>query len=106
MTSAAIYHLLMFTKFLRVKFQIFDMNNNLTCITCQVRFNDAELHRVHFKGVYSYLLDLLSTFTAEQKHQPLFKTWYMPGTQQQTKAHERTFIEECSMQGEFQLFIT
>jgi len=24
--------------------------NNLTCITCQVRFNDADLHRVHFKG--------------------------------------------------------
>lgn len=24
--------------------------SGLTCITCQVRFNDADLHRVHFKG--------------------------------------------------------
>jgi len=24
--------------------------SGLTCITCQVRFSDAELHRVHFKG--------------------------------------------------------
>jgi len=24
--------------------------SGLTCITCQVRFNDADMHRVHFKG--------------------------------------------------------